>query len=327
MRVLVTGGAGFLGSHLSERLAARGDLVVALDDLSTGRRENLGAIPGALALGSVLDAELVERLVAECDLVVHLAAVVGVRRVVARPGETLEVNVRGTELVLSAAARRGTPVVLASSSEVYGDRARVPFREDDDVVLGPPDSPRWSYACSKAVGEWRALAWHREAGLPVVVVRFFNVVGPRQVGDHGMVLPRLAAQAARGEPLTVHGDGLQTRCFCHVEDAVEAVVRLADAARAPHVRGRVFNVGAEREVTIRALAARVRALSGADVPIEHVPHEAVFGPRFTDPRRRVPDLARLERAIGFRPGDGLDRAAQEALTEARARGEKRRVTG
>lgn len=323
MRVLITGGAGFIGSHLCEHLAARGDSLVVLDDLSAGRRENLTAVleSGAarLEVGSVTDEARVAALVAEVDLVVHLAAGVGVRRLFERPVGTLEVNLRGTEVVLRAAAEARAAVFLASSSEVYGTSTRVPFREDDDVRLGPTESPRWAYAATKAADEWLALAWHRECGLPVVVGRFFNAVGPRQSGRYGMVLPTFAAQALRGEPLTVHGDGAQTRSFCHVHDTVRAVAELCASPQSPHVNGRVFNIGNDREISVRALAELVREVAGSDSEIVHVPFERAYGPGFEDVPRRVPDVSRLERAVGFRPQIPVEDAVADVVASLRER--------
>ena len=319
---LVTGGAGFIGSHLVERLLSRGDSVVVLDDLSTGRRANLDDVAASPRLtfveGSVCDAATVDRLCARVDGVLHLAAAVGVRLVVEEPVRTLDVNVRGTETVLAACGRRGTPVLFASSSEVYGKNTRPPFREDDDPVLGPVSKPRWSYAVSKLLGEHTALAWHREHGLPVRIVRFFNTAGPRQVGDHGMVLPRFVEQALAGGPITVHGDGRQSRAFCHVDDTVEAVVRLLDA---PGAVGRAVNVGNPSETQILALAERVRdavrGTSGSLVPIDHVPHAAAYGADFEDLGRRAPDVSRLRTLTGFAPSRTLDEIVADAVRWAR----------
>ena len=323
MHALVTGGAGFIGSHLCERLIAAGSRVTVLDDLSTGRVENVGGLFGApgfeLRRGSVTDRELVDELVAPVDLVVHLAAVVGVKLVVEAPVRTVDTNVLGTAAVLGAAAKHAVPVLLASSSEVYGKSPRVPFREDDELVLGPTTVSRFSYACSKAQGEWLARAHHAEHGLPVAIARLFNTVGPRQRGCYGMVLPRFVAQALAGEAIEVYGDGRQTRCFGHVDDTVEALLRLAERIRAPHVVGRVFNVGNDQEVTIGALAEHVRHAARSTSQIVHVPHERVFGPAFCDLRRRVPDIARLEHATGFRPRIPLERIVRDVVEEARGR--------
>lgn len=299
MKVLVTGGAGFIGSQLVERLLARGDEVLVLDDLSTGRASNLAGLRHAPELefvrGSVLDEALVERLVARVEGVFHLAARVGVRLVLEQPSATLDVNVLGTRHVLSSAARHGAKVLFASSSEVYGQNERPPFAEDEPLLLGATREPRWSYACSKAMGEWLALARAREDRLPVVVVRFFNVVGPRQRGEYGMVLPRFLAAARAREPLEVYGDGRQTRCFLAVEDAVERVLGLWDEPRA---RGEVVNVGSGRERSIEELAELVVAAAGGGIPIVHMPYREAYGMEMSDFRRRVPSLRKLEGLLG-----------------------------
>lgn len=317
-RALVTGGAGFIGSHVAERLLAAGDAVTALDDLSTGRVSNLAGI-GAhprfrFVEGCATDGALVRRLVADADVVFHLAAAVGVRLVVASPLSTLTSNLRATETVLGACGERGAAVLVASSSEVYGRGARTPFREDDDLLLGPSSRARWSYAAGKLVDEHLALAWHRERGLPSRVVRIFNTSGPRQRGDFGMVLPRFAAQAVAGQALTVHGDGRQTRTFCHVRDTAEALVRLMDD---PRTAGGVFNVGGTEEVAIGDLAARVVAAAGTGAPILHVPHAAAYGPGFEDLPRRVPDVSRLAAATGFAPATTLDEIVRDVVEDAR----------
>jgi len=307
MNVLVTGGAGFIGSHLVERLLADGHTVAALDDLSTGSLANLAAVRGhpglRFALGSASDEATLAPLVAQADRIFHLAAAVGVRLVVESPLRTLRTNVRTTDLVCELAARRGAPLLLASSSEVYGRSTRVPFAEDDDLVLGATTVGRWSYGCSKALDEFLVLATARERGLPVVVARLFNAVGPRQTGRYGMVLPSFVAAAVEGRPLLVHGDGRQTRCFCHVLDVVDALVALVDGAAAP---GRVFNVGSVDEISVRALAERVVARTGSRSPIEHVPYDRAFGAGFEDLRRRVPDVSRIRAAIGWTASRSLD---------------------
>ena len=234
---------------------------------------------------------------------VHLAAAVGVRLIIERPVATIQTNVQATDVVLAAAARQGKRVVLSSTSEVYGKSDRVPFREEDDLRFGPTSHARWAYACSKALDEWLALAWHQEAGLPVVIARLFNTVGPRQTGRYGMVLPSFAAQALRGEPLTVYGNGEQTRCFAHVDDVVEALVRLLDC---PEAAGQVFNVGSEEEIGIRALAERVRDAAGSRSEIQLVPYDEAYARGFEDMLRRVPCCDKLERTIGFKPTTPLD---------------------
>lgn len=321
MKALVTGGAGFIGSHLTEALLAAGYDVVVLDDLSTGRLENLQGVQGhprfTLAVGSVKDEALVQKLTADADVVYHLAAAVGVRLILERPVETIETNIVGTEMVLRAAAHRLTRVVIASTSEVYGKNDRVPLSEDDDRILGPTTKSRWSYAGSKAIDEFLGLAYHRERGLPVVILRFFNTVGPRQTGRYGMVVPRFVRQALDGQPITVYGDGGQSRCFTDVEDAVRATIALSLSPEAP---GQVFNVGAAEEVTIAQLAERVKALTGSPSPIVHVPYDEAYQPGFEDLRRRVPDLHKIERAIGYRPEVSLDETLRRVIAFLRETG-------
>ena len=316
---LVTGGAGFIGSHLVESLLADGHRVLVLDDLSTGRRENLRGVEGnerlEIEIGSVTDDTVVAALVARADAVAHLAAAVGVRLIVEQPVRTLETNIHGTEVVLHECGRRLTPVFVASSSEVYGKGTRCPFREDDDVLLGPTTRTRWSYAASKMVDEFLALSWHREKGLPVRVGRFFNTVGPRQVGQYGMVVPRFVAQALDGGPITVYGDGTQTRTFGHVSEVVAAVRALMTSK---DTAGRVFNIGGTEEVSILELADRVRAQVAPHVEVVRVPYEEAYGPGFEDMTRRVPDTSRLRGAIGFAPALGLDEILRDTVAQVRA---------
>ena len=323
MRALVTGGAGFIGSHLTEALLAAGHDVAILDDLSTGRLENLQAVAGhprlAVTEGSVTDEDLVRKVVADADVVYHLAAAVGVRLILERPVWTIETNVAGTEAVLRAAAETGCRVLIASTSEVYGKNDRVPLSEDDDRVLGPTTKSRWSYACSKAIDEFLALAYHRERGLPAVIVRYFNTVGPRQTGRYGMVVPRFVRQALDGEPITVYGDGAQSRCFTDVEDAVRATVALS---MAPSAAGQVFNIGTSHELTMTALAERVRGLTGSASPIVYVPYDDAYQPGFEDLRRRVPDITKAERVIGYRPQVPLDETLGRVIRFLRETGRR-----
>ena len=316
MKVFITGGAGFIGSHLSERLLAEGSEVLILDDLSTGSISNIEHLIGKpgfnYRIGTVMDAPLVAEMVDRCDFTIHLAAAVGVKLIVERPVYTIENNVHGTEVVLNAVARKQKPVLIASTSEVYGKSAKVPFREEDDLVLGPTSHSRWAYACSKALDEWLGLAYAREKGVPVVVVRFFNTVGPRQTGRYGMVLPNFAAQALEGKPITVYGTGEQSRCFGHVKDAVEAVARLI---RTPSAYGQVFNIGGIEEVTINQLAEQVRAAAGSNSPIVHVPYEQAYAEGFEDMLRRVPDVTKLERTIGFKPGTSLEKIIADVVSD------------
>ena len=306
-RYLVTGGAGFIGSHLSATLIESGHEVVALDDLSTGDQANVAELSSVdgfrLVVGSVLDAALIDEMVEQCDVVIHLAAAVGVKLVVEQPLHSLVTNVRGTELVIEAAQRRARRVFIASSSEVYGKNGDVPLHELSDCVLGPTLRSRWGYAVSKAVDECLALAYSRERGMSIVIGRFFNTVGPRQSPSYGMVIPRMIRQALAGEPLTVFGDGSQTRCFCHVSDVVGAVQALLDE---PAAEGEVFNIGSTEEVTINALADRVIALTGSASTVVRVPYDQVYTPGFEDVQRRVPDTAKLSSLISWSPRHDLD---------------------
>jgi UDP-glucose 4-epimerase len=317
-RFLVTGGAGFIGSHLTEALLAGGHRVRVLDDLSTGSLANLAGVMGRPALefvrGSVGDENVVEEAVAGADYVYHLAAAVGVELVVRSPVYTIEDNVRGTENVLAAAARRGVGVLLASTSEVYGKSERDCFRESDDLLIGPPTVGRWSYACSKLLDEFLALAYWREKRLPVTIVRLFNTVGPRQTGRYGMVVPRFVRAAVRGEPLLVHGDGMQTRCFCHVLDVVRAMVGLAEQ---PAAVGEVFNVGSREEVTIGELAQRVVALTGGRSPVRFVPYEEAYTAGFADLRRRVPCTEKVAAILGWQPTMNLAEILQQMVVYER----------
>jgi UDP-glucose 4-epimerase len=320
VKVFITGGAGFIGSHLAERLLGRGDQVLILDDLSTGQMENITHLidtPGfEYRIGSALDAPLVSELVDRCDVTVHLAAAVGVRLIVERPVHTIETNTKGTEVVLAAAAKKRKLVVVASTSEVYGKSTNIPFREDQDLQLGPTSHSRWAYACSKALDEWLAFAYLREKHVPVIVVRFFNTVGPRQTGAYGMVLPAFAAQALQNQPITVYGTGSQSRCFGHVDDAVEALLRLIAA---PEAIGDVFNVGATEEVTMDMLAEQVRAAAESTSQIVHIPYAEAYAAGFEDMLRRVPDVTKLERVTGFRPSIPLDRIVADVVNDQRRR--------
>jgi UDP-glucose 4-epimerase len=312
MRVLITGGAGFIGSHLSEAYLGRGDEVLILDDLSTGSIENIRHLRGHprfhYTLDSVHNHLVVAELVDQCDVVVHLAAAVGVKLIVESPVRTIETNVHGTEVVLAHASKKKKKVLIASTSEVYGLSKQVPFREDGNLVLGATHKGRWSYACSKAIDEFLALAYWREKKLPTIVVRLFNTVGPRQVGQYGMVIPSFVKQALAGEPITVYGDGTQTRCFAHVSDVVAAIVKLVDH---PSAVGQVFNIGSNEEVSIDELALRIKRLSGSSSEIVHVPYAEAYEEGFEDMPRRVPDVSKLSELIGFRPERTL-----EAILEA-----------
>jgi UDP-glucose 4-epimerase len=318
--VLITGGAGFIGSHLSEALLARGDKVTIIDDLSTGRFENIEHLCDhprfGFAIDSITNEAVLDRLASECDVIVHLAAAVGVKLVVQFPVRTITTNVGGTEAVLRAARRYRAKTLIASTSEVYGKGLRLPFREDDDVLLGATSRHRWAYAASKMVDEFLGLAYHREYGLPVVLFRLFNTVGPRQVGHYGMVMPRFVGAALAGETLSVYGDGTQSRCFCHVEDAVRAIVALSQA---PAAAGRVFNVGATEPVSIRELAERVIDLTDSVSEIAFVPYEKAYAEGFEDMRRRQPDITRIQQLVGWAPKRSLDQIILDVAKWLRGR--------
>ena len=308
MKALITGGAGFVGSHLAEALHAQGHEVHVVDDLSTGSIENLEPLRGKprfhYTIDSILDAPVLAELVDRVDVVFHLAAAVGVRLIVESPVNTIETNVHGTELVLKLANKKRKKVLITSTSEVYGKANAVPFREDGDLVLGPTTKGRWSYACSKAIDEFLALAYYKEKKLPVVVARLFNTVGPRQTGRYGMVIPNFVKQALLGHPLKVYGDGTQTRCFTFVTDVVGQLVLLAEEPRAV---GEVWNVGNDRdEVTILDLAKRVVGRTGSRSPIELVPYDRAYEEGFEDMHRRVPDLSKLRALTGYEPRVQLD---------------------
>ena len=302
MRFLITGGAGFIGSHLAERLLHQGEEVLLLDDLSTGSIENIRHLKKFdrmhYFLDSIENRQLLAELVDEADIIFHLAAAVGVRLIVESPVRTIETNVHGTQLVLDAACKKRKLVFTASTSEVYGKSAQVPFREDADLVLGPTTKARWSYAASKALDEFLALSYWKEKKQPVVIGRLFNTVGPRQTGRYGMVLPNFMCQALDGAPITVFGTGQQSRCFCDVSDAVEAMLRLISTDRAV---GDVVNIGSDREITIEGLARLVKERTRSSSPITYIPYDQAYEPGFEDMLRRVPCLEKLERLTGFRP--------------------------
>jgi nucleoside-diphosphate-sugar epimerase len=308
VRALITGGAGFVGSHLAEALLARGDQVEILDNLSTGSIDNIEHLKGArgfrYTVDSVMNEPVTAELIDRADVVFHLAAAVGVRLIVESPVNTIETNVHGTEMVLKLANKKKKKVLVASTSEVYGKSQAVPFREDTDLVLGPTDKGRWSYACSKAIDEFLALAYHKEKRLPVVVFRLFNTVGPRQTGRYGMVIPNLVKQALLGHPLTVYGDGTQSRCFTYVSDVVAVLLKLADHEGAV---GQVLNVGNDREeVTISDLARRVKQRTASRSEIVMVPYDQAYEEGFEDMPRRVPDLRKLRDLTGYEPKVHLD---------------------
>jgi UDP-glucose 4-epimerase len=321
VRFLITGGAGFIGSHLADELLARGDDVHVLDDLSTGSIDNLRHLKGRPGFGYTIDsaanAPVVAELVDSADVVFHLAAAVGVQLIVESPVRTIETNVHCTEVVLAQASKKKKPVFIASTSEVYGKSAELPYREDGDLTLGPTIKGRWSYACSKAIDEFLAIAYWKERKLPTVIGRLFNTVGPRQTGRYGMVIPNFVTQALAGRPLTVYGDGTQRRCFCHVGDVVRA---LADLMRREDVYGEVFNIGAEEEIEIRKLAERVVELTGSSSEITLVPYDVAYEEGFEDMLRRLPDTAKIRERIGWQPTRSLDEMLADVIDEHRAGG-------
>jgi UDP-glucose 4-epimerase len=315
MKTLITGGAGFVGSHLAEVLLARGDEVYVLDNLSTGSIENIEHLKGQArfhyAIESIMSEPVTAELVDRVEVIYHLAAAVGVRLIVESPVNTIETNVHGTEMILKLANKKKKKVIVASTSEVYGKSEVVPFREDADLVMGPTSKGRWSYACSKAIDEFLALAYHKEKRLPVVVVRLFNTVGPRQTGRYGMVIPNLVKQALLGHPLTVFGDGRQSRCFTYISDVVGALIRLAEVKGAV---GEVFNIGNDREeITIMDLARRVQARTGTKSEIVLVPYDTAYEEGFEDMQRRVPDLAKIRSLIGYEPRVQLDEILERVI--------------
>ncbi|HEX5225895.1 MAG TPA: GDP-mannose 4,6-dehydratase [Solirubrobacteraceae bacterium] len=318
--MLVTGGAGFIGSHLCDMLVSEGHTVHALDDVSTGGLQNLAQLEGdaafELTVGSVADDDVLDRLVAEADAIVHLAAAVGVRLVVESPVRAIETNVHCTEVVLARADEHRKPVLLASTSEVYGKSAALPFREDGDLQMGATDKSRWAYACSKAIDEFLAMAYWRERELPVTVVRLFNTVGPRQTGSYGMVVPTLVGQALAGEPLSVFGDGTQRRCFCHVADVVRA---LSGLLQHPGAAGNVFNVGATTEISIEGLAERIVSVTGSSSEIRLIPYAEAYSEGFEDMHRRIPDISKVRALLGWEPRLGLDRVITDVAEHLRAR--------
>ncbi len=302
MHVLITGGAGFIGSHLADALLRRGDSVSILDNLSTGSAENVRGLEGhplfSFDQAGLDDGAALDRLAGRADAIVHLAATVGVQLVLERPTQTIETNVLGTHALLDAARRYGCQTLIASTSEVYGKSESLPFSENDDLVLGPPSRTRWVYAATKLLDEFLALAAHQEFGLPLTIMRLFNVVGPRQTGRFGMVLPRFVRQALRGQPLTVYGDGMQTRCFCHVSDVVQAIVGLLGRNTAS---GQIYNIGSSQEVTIRELAEQIVDRADSSSPIHFLPYDQAYAAGFEDLRRRVPDISKIEAEIGWKP--------------------------
>jgi UDP-glucose 4-epimerase len=314
LRILITGGAGFIGSHLADAYLQRGDEVFVLDDLSTGSIRNIGHLKNNpnfhYTIDTVQNQPVTAELIDQCDVVVHLAAAVGVRLIVESPVRTIETNVHGTEVVLALANKKKKKVLIASTSEVYGLSAEVPFREDGNLVMGATTKGRWSYACSKAIDEFLALAYWRERKLPTVIVRLFNTVGPRQTGQYGMVIPTFVKQALAGRPITVYGDGKQSRCFGYVGDVVGALVKLMDHDGAV---GQVFNIGANEEISILRLAERVKELTGSHSEIVFVPYDEAYEEGFEDMPRRIPDISKVSALVGFRPQISLDGILQHVI--------------
>lgn len=318
MRYLITGGCGFVGSHLADYLVSSGHSVIALDDLSTGCYENVAQLEGhagfQLVIGNVIDADLTNDAIRQCDAVFHLASAVGVKLIMDHPIQTIERIFQGTDVVLKYASRYRKPVLITSTSEVYGKSTDVPFREDGDRLAGPTNKHRWAYACAKSLDEFLALAHWKETRLPVVIVRLFNTVGPRQTGQYGMVIPRFVSAALRGEPITIYGDGAQTRCFAHVADVVEGLAALLPMRRA---HGEVINLGCDEEISIRDLAAQIKALAHSDSEVRHVSFEEVYGNGFEEMQRRVPSIGKAFEIAGWRPRRNLDTILRDVIDYSR----------
>ena len=314
MRALVTGGAGFIGSHLSQRLINDGDEVIVVDNLSTGSLKNITSLvskPGFEFLkGDIRDESVIGPAVQKCDRIFHLAAAVGVQLIADSPVHTIETNISGTQVVLEAANKRKCPIFIASTSEIYGKSEAVPFKEDDDIVLGSTSMPRWAYACSKAVDEFLGFAFHQQYNLDVVIGRFFNTIGPRQTGRYGMVVPRFIESALKNEPIRIYGTGKQTRCFCYVEDIIDAVIRLMNCSSA---MGQVFNIGSGEEITIETLADRIIELTGSKSEKKFVPYEIAYGRHIEDMMRRVPCLDRIKTEIGWQPKTCLNETLSKVI--------------
>ena len=319
MRALITGGAGFIGSHLADRLLERGDQVVLLDDLSTGRLANIehlnGRADAEFVLGSILNTDLVDKVVSRVDTIFHLAAAVGVNLIVEKPLESLITNIRGTETVVEKAHKYNTRILVMSTSEIYGKNTSDSLSEDDDRILGSPLKSRWSYSEAKAIDEILAYTYWREKGLETVIIRLFNTVGPRQTGSYGMVVPRFVGQALRHQPLTIFGEGTQTRCFCHVSDVVGGLVALSEH---PEAFGKVFNLGGAEEISIGDLAERIIELAGSDSEVEYIPYDAAYEEGFEDMVRRVPNVDRARQLVGFEPSVGLDDIIRSVIEDQQA---------
>ncbi len=327
MHYLITGGAGFIGSHLSEALLQKGHQVTAVDDLSTGQLanvEHLTADPNfQIVIENITNAVVMDRLVSECDIVIHLAAAVGVELIVQRPVHTIETNVMGTEVVLRTARRYRKKTLIASTSEIYGKSANIPYKEDDDRLMGATSKHRWAYATSKALDEFLALAYHKEYDLPVVIFRLFNTVGPRQRGRYGMVIPRFVKQAMANKQITVYGDGGQSRCFCDGRDVIKAIIGLAET---PQAEGQVYNIGAQQEITILELAKKVKAMTNSTSEIVLVPYEEAYEAGFEDMRRRVPDTTKINSLLGWTPRINLDQTILDIMKHFENEGKQETIS-
>jgi UDP-glucose 4-epimerase len=312
VKYLITGGAGFIGSHLVEQLVSRGDSVTVLDDLSTGNVNNLSKVMSRIEVqdGNILDEVLINRLISKSDYVVHLAAALGVFNIVNQPLKSLRTNLKGSEIVLEAVDKHKKPILLASTSEIYGKNDKIPLNEEDDRIVGHPLISRWSYSEAKAIDESLAFFYHQENGLPIRIVRFFNTSGPRQVGDYGMVLPRFVSSALRNEQISVFGDGSQTRCFCHVSDTVRAILLVMDSEKSV---GQVFNVGNDQQISIMELANMVVKTVGSSSRIATLPYLEAYAEGFEDMLRRVPDISKIKKSLGWSPKIGLDQIIQDVV--------------
>ncbi|MCD6460244.1 GDP-mannose 4,6-dehydratase [bacterium] len=314
MRILVTGGAGFIGSHLCEYLIKKGNQITVIDDFSTGTIENISHLlenPNFnLVRDTVLNENIMHLLIEQCDRIYHLAAAVGVKLIIEKPVHTISTNIAGTERVLEIAHKFNRKIIIMSSSEVYGKNTAVPFNEDDDRLMGATKYSRWSYACSKAIDEFLGIAYHRQYALPVIIVRLFNTVGPRQVGHYGMVIPRFVKQALKGEPITVYGDGTQTRCFTYVGDVIRALVNLMDT---PQALGNVFNIGANEEISIYDLAVKIKDKTNSSSQIQKIPYDKAYEKGFDDMMRRVPDISKIHKIIGYNPTYSLDQILDSVI--------------
>jgi UDP-glucose 4-epimerase len=313
VKYLITGGAGFIGSYLTENLISRGDQVVVLDNLSTGSKSNLASISKKIKFeqGNILDKTVIDKLVPECDYVVHLAAALGVFNIVNKPLESLRTNLQGSEILLEACDRYGKPVLIASTSEIYGKNNKVPLNEEDDRIIGHPLKSRWSYSEAKAIDESLAYFYYLEKKLPIRIVRLFNTVGPRQVGNYGMVVPRFVSAALKNQPLSVYGSGDQIRCFCHVADAVKALLLVMDSDKAV---GQVFNVGNNSQISIMELAKKVIEITGSKSSIEKIAYEKAYQKGFEDMQRRVPDISKIKQVLGWEPKISLDQIIKDVAT-------------